>query len=286
MDLDASTLQTIYDQAINLLFDIVPKLAGAIIVYLVGKFIIQKLTKGFGIVIEKQADNPSLTKFLMSMVRAFLYVLLFLTIAYIVGINVTSFVALLGAAGLAVGLALQGSLANFAGGVLILMFKPFKVGDVIEGQGHLGTVESIDILYTKLKTFDNRSIIIPNGALSNADIINITSKPTRRVDFEVGVAYGTDLKKTRKVIIDTLSKDERIHKDPAPVAFFKEFGDSSLDISARVWTDAPNYWGVFFDNMENLKEAFEAAEIEIPFPQRDVHHYFPEGNPQSEKNNL
>lgn len=277
MEIDASTLQSIYDQGIELLYDIVPSLLYAILIFVVGKFIIKKILKGFDIVIEKKGSDPSLTHFLSSIVSATLYVLLFLTIAYIIGIPVTSFVAVIAAAGLAIGLALQGSLSNFAGGVLILLFKPFKVDDIIEGQGHLGVVESIDILYTKMRTFDNKEVIIPNGALANSDIINMSNKPKRRVEFNVGVAYGTDLKKVRSVIQDVLSKDERVHKDPEPVVYFTAFGDSSLDLMVRAWADASNLWPVFWDNMEAMKEAFEANDIEIPFPQRDVNHYYPEG---------
>ncbi len=227
--------------------------------------------------IEKKASDPSLTHFLVSVVSSVLFILLFLTIAYVIGIPVTSFVAIIGAAGLAIGLALQGSLSNFAGGVLILLFKPFRVNDVIEGQGHLGVVESIDILYTKMRTFDNKEIIIPNGALANSDIVNMSNKPTRRADFNIGVAYGTDLKKVREIILGVFAKDERVHKDPEPVVYFNSFGDSSLDLVVRVWTDASNLWPVYWDNMELMKEAFEAHDIEIPFPQRDVNHYYPDG---------
>lgn len=184
---------------------------------------------------------------------------------------------MLGAAGLAIGLALQGSLANFAGGVLILVFKPFKVGDNIEAQGILGSVEKIDILYTTVRNFDNKVVTIPNGSLANNNITNFSDKPTRRVELPVGVAYGTGLKKTRQVVLDVLAKDNRIHADPAPVVKFTNFGDSSLDLSIRFWTDTLNLWPVYWDNMEGIKEAFEANDIEIPFPQQDIHHYYPEG---------
>ncbi|WP_215225601.1 mechanosensitive ion channel family protein [Echinicola shivajiensis] len=277
MDINAETLQTLYDEGIKLLSSIVPSIIYAILIFIVGKIIINKIIKSIKLVIAKREPDPSLTNFLMSLTSAMLYVLLFLTIAYVLGIPVTSFVAILGAAGLAIGLALQGSLANFAGGVLILLFKPFKVEDVIEAKGHLGVVESIDILYTKMKTFDNKDIIIPNGALANSDLINMSNKPTRRSEIKVGVAYGTDLKKTRKIMLDVFAKDERIHRDPEPVVFFTNFGDSSLDLVARIWSDAADLWPVYFDNMERIKEAFEENDIEIPFPQRDVNHYYPDG---------
>jgi small conductance mechanosensitive channel len=178
----------------------------------------------------------------------------------------------LGAAGLAIGLALQGSLSNFAGGVLILLFKPFQVGDVITGQGHSGTVSKIDILYTHLNTFDNKEVIIPNGSLANSDVVNITSQPTRRVDINVGVAYDTDLKKARTAIFEILTNDERVHADPEPVVWLNNFGDSSLDLVVRAWANREHVWPVYFETMEKIKESFDCQEIEIPFPQRVMHH--------------
>ncbi|GAB3658948.1 mechanosensitive ion channel family protein [Echinicola sediminis] len=277
MDFNTETLQTLYASWADTIKDIALAIVYAILIYIVGKIIINKILSSMKKVIAVRNSDPSLTNFLVSLVSALLYILLVLTIAFVLGIPVTSFVAILGAAGLAIGLALQGSLSNFAGGVLILLFKPFKVNDVIDAQGHLGVVESIDILYTKMRTFDNKDIIIPNGALANSDIVNMSNKPTRRAEIKVGVAYGTDLKKTREIILGVLAKDERVLQDPAPVVFFSNFGDSSLDLSIRVWAEADNLWPVYFDNMEALKEAFEANDIEVPFPQRDVNHYYPDG---------
>lgn len=277
MEFDLETIQMIKQEAIRFLLDFGPKILGALIVFFVGKYIISLLLKALDKIFVKYEIDASLSSFLKSFARAILYVLLFITIASQIGIERTSFIAVLGAAGLAIGLALQGSLANFAGGVLILIFKPFRVGDTIDAQGTLGSVESIDILYTKVRNFDNKVVTIPNGALSNNSITNLSQKPTRRVEMLTGVAYGTDLKKTRKVILDTLKKDERIHDEPAPVVYFTNFGDSSLDLSIRCWADAGDLWPVYWDNMEAIKEAFEANEIEVPFPQRDVNHYYPEG---------
>ncbi|GAB2620004.1 mechanosensitive ion channel family protein [Belliella aquatica] len=277
MELDLETIQTIKQEAIKFLLDFGPKILGALIVFFIGKYIISLLLKALDKIFVKYDIDASLATFLKSFSKAILYVLLFITIATQIGIELTSFIAILGAAGLAVGLALQGSLANFAGGVLILIFKPFKVGDTLEAQGTIGSVESIDILYTKIKNFDNKLVTIPNGTLANNLITNHSEKPTRRVDMAIGVAYGTDLKKTRQVILSTLKRDERIHADPEPVVKFTSFGDSSLDLSVRCWTDTGDLWPVYWDNMEALKEAFEANDIEIPFPQRDVNHFYPEG---------
>src|SRR5690606_32945351 len=175
------------------------------------------------------------------------------------------------AAGLAIGLALQGSLSNFAGGVLILLFKPFKVGDVIEGQGQIGTVKKIDILYTHLHTGDNREVVIPNGNLANSEVVNMTAQPTRRVEIKVGVAYNTDLKKALEVILSILNQDERVHSEPAPAVFLNNFGDSSLDLVVRAWVNTGDLWPVYFESMEKIKSAFDRNEIEIPFPQRVIY---------------
>lgn len=252
----------------------------AVIVYFVGKWVINFTLKTFNKLFTKYDVDPSLTSFLNSFLKGLLYVVLILVVLSTLGVEVTAFIAVLGAAGLAIGLALQGSLANFAGGILILIFKPFKVGDTVEAQGTLGSVENIAILYTTVRNFDNRVVTIPNGALANNSIGNHSIKPTRRVEMAVGVAYGTDLKKTRQVILETLKKDERILSEPAAAVYFTNFGDNSLDLSVRCWVNVDDLWPVFWDNMETIKESLEANDIEVPFPQRDLHHFFPEGKPE------
>ncbi|MFD2203685.1 mechanosensitive ion channel family protein [Shivajiella indica] len=276
-DLNIDNLSIIKEKAIDLAFQFGPSLLKALILLLVGRYVIRLLIRLMSAALEKYEIDPSLSTFFKSFLNAILWVLLLISVATTLGMEMTSFVAILGAAGLAIGLALQGSLSNFAGGVLILVFKPFRVGDSVEAQGTIGEVESIDILYTKVRNFDNKVVTIPNGALANNPIINYSQKPTRRVDMAVGVAYGTDLKKVRKVILDVLKKDERIHDDPNPVVYFTNFGDSSLDLTIRCWADSADLWPVYWDNMEAIKEALEAHDIEVPFPQRDIHHYYPEG---------
>ncbi|GAB3227902.1 mechanosensitive ion channel family protein [Algoriphagus aestuariicola] len=271
MELSPETIESLLDQGIALIYRIVPSLIYALLFYIVGRFIVNKLVKGFKKVLNAREANPSLNTFLVGLVKALLYVSLFIGIATILGVPMSSFLAILGAAGLAIGLALQGSLSNFAGGVLILLFKPFKVGDVIEGQGNTGTVTKIDILYTHLNTFDNKEVVIPNGNLANSEVVNYSSQPTRRIDIKVGVAYSTDLQKAREVILDILKKDERVHAEPQPVVFLQNFGDSSLDLVVRAWADTGNLWPVYFDSMEKIKSAFDSNEIEIPFPQRVVY---------------
>lgn len=277
MEISPETLKTILDEGIQLLYQVVPSLLYAIIFYFIGRYVVKKLILGLQLILEKRETNPSLSTFLLGLVKALLFVSLFIGVATIVGVPMSSFFAILGAAGLAIGLALQGSLSNFAGGVLILLFKPFQVGDVIIGMGHKGTVQRIDILYTHLFTFDNKEVVIPNGNLANADVINITSQPTRRVDMNVGVAYSSDLKKVRKVILAILAKDSRVHSEPEPVVLLNNFGDSSLDLVIRAWTATDCYWEVYHETLEKIKEAFEKEQIEIPFPQRVVYHMKEEG---------
>lgn len=271
MELSPETVKSILDQGIELVYKIIPSLVYALLFYLVGRFFVRKLIRGFQVILEKREVNPSLNAFLVGLVNALLYVSLFIGIATILGVPMSSFLAILGAAGLAIGLALQGSLSNFAGGVLILLFKPFQVGDVITGQGHTGKVSKIDILYTHLLTFDNKEVIIPNGNLANSDVVNITAQPTRRVDLTVGVSYSTDLKKAREVILTLLKEDSRVLADPEPVVWLNTFGDSSLDLVVRAWANTDDVWPVYFETMEKIKEAFDANAIEIPFPQRVLH---------------
>jgi small conductance mechanosensitive channel len=187
------------------------------------------------------------------------------------GIQTTSFIAILGAAGLAIGLALQGSLANFAAGFLMIIFRPFKVGDFIEGAGVAGVVEEIQVFTTTLKTGDNKIIIVPNAKLSGDNIINYSAQETRRVDMTVGVSYSADLSKVREVLLDIISKEARILPEPAPLVAVAELADSSVNFVVRVWTKTGDYWGVKFDMTETIKNRFDAEGIGIPFPQRDIH---------------
>jgi small conductance mechanosensitive channel len=271
MEITPEMVDSFIAQGIDLVWLIIPKLIYAVLFYLVGRFIIGKLVRGFAKILEKREKNPSLNDFLLGVVKALLYVSLFIGIATVLGVPLTSFVAILGAAGLAIGLSLQGSLSNFAGGVLILVFKPFKSGDVIVAQGHTGVVKQIGIIYTRMTTFDNKEIVIPNGGLANSDVVNMSTQATRRADLTVGVAYGTNIKVARETILDIFKNDKRVHQDPEPVVFLNNFGDSSLDLVVRAWTDAGDLWPVYFDTMEAINTAFEEKGIEIPFPQRVVH---------------
>ena len=187
------------------------------------------------------------------------------------GIQTTSFIAILGAAGLAVGLALQGSLANFAAGVLMIIFRPFKQGDFIEGAGVSGVIEEVHIFNTVMRTGDNKTIIIPNGSLMNGNIINYSTKPTRRLDLVIGIGYDDDIKKAKQVLEDLMASEERILKDPAPTIGLLELADSSVNFAVRPWVNSADYWGVHFNLLERIKLRFDDEGISIPYPQRDIH---------------
>src|SRR5690554_1088666 len=243
----------------------------ALITLAIGWWLIGRIVSSLGHFMDKRHADPMVTGFLSSLLNALLRVLLLLSVAGMVGIETTSFIALIGAAGLAVGLALQGSLANFAGGVLILFLRPFRAGDYIEAQGTAGTVESILIFHTVLRTADNKTIILPNGSLSNGSITNYSTKPTRRVDINVGISYDDDIKQARAILLSLAAADERVLKDPAAVVYMTSLGESTVNMSLRMWTKSGDFWGVFFDVQEQTKEAFDREGISFPFPQRTVH---------------
>jgi len=248
-----------------------PKVVLAIITLVIGMWLINR----FVTVLDKKlsAKDPTLTKFLCGLIGVVLKILLLVSVASMVGIATTSFVAIIGAAGLAIGLALQGSLANFAGGVLILIFKPFKVGDAIEAQGYMGTVVEIQILYTILNTFDNRRVVIPNGNLSNASLTNMSANETRRCDMTFGIGYEDDIDKAKAICRKLIEEDERTLSDPEPLVVVGALGESSVDLTVRAWTRASDLWPFYWDMQERVKKAFDAEGISIPFPQRDVHMY-------------
>lgn len=241
----------------------------ALITLAVGWWLINRLTDKLGKLLALRKADLALQGFISSLVNIILKVLLIVSVASMIGIQTTSFVAAIGAAGLAIGLALQGSLANFAGGVLILLFRPFKIGDWIEAQGVSGTVDSIQIFHTVLRTGDNKTVIVPNGNLSNGIITNYNRQPTRKVVFDVGVDYDADLQKVREVLL-ALADDSRVLKEPAPVVVVTALGDSAITVSLRVWVNTPDYWDVLFMFNEHSRDRLKATGIDIPFPQRVV----------------
>ena len=261
----------ILTQSTEMIIHYGPRLIGAIIVFFIGGWLIKALTNGLGSMMEKRKMDESLKPFLKSLINIILRILLIISVLSMIGVEMTSFIAILGAAGLAVGLALSGTMQNFAGGVMILIFKPFKVGDVIDAQGHLGTVNEIQIFNTILKTFDNKTIIIPNGGLSNSSMTNYSTEEKRRVDWTFGIAYGDNTDKAKIVIKRLANADPRILKDPELFVAVSELGSSSVNFTVRAWVNAPDYWSVFFDMNENIYKTFNSEGINIPFPQMDIH---------------
>lgn len=249
------------------------KIITALVIFIVGRWVAKALRGMTRKLMAKKNVDPIIIGFTCNM--AYIALLLFVIIAALgqLGIQTTSFIAILGAAGLAIGLALQGSLSNFAAGFLMVIFRPFNVGDYIEGAGVAGTVEEIQIFTTTLQTPDNKTVIIPNATLTGDNIINWTVKGTRRVDMVFGIGYDDDIDKARQIMEDVLAKDERILKDKATQISVVELADSSVNFVVRPWANAGDYWGVYMDAMENIKKAFDAAGVSIPYPQRDVHVY-------------
>lgn len=265
--LSEDTIQRLISSLVSFCF----RLGLAIVVFILGKFIIQWIFRWLRKTMNKRGADASLTTFLLSLVKITLYFILIITIIGILGVPTSSFLALFASAGVAVGLALSGTLQNFAGGVLILLLRPYRVGDFIEAQGYLGVVKEIQIFNTIINTPDNKTIIIPNGGLSTGTINNFSREKLRRVDWTVGVAYGTDFLQARNVILSILENEERIHKTPAPVVYINELADSSVNLAVRAWVDSSDYWDVFFLINERVYQRLPEEGIQFPFPQLDVH---------------
>jgi len=251
---------------IDLATDYGLKVLAAIIIWIIGSWIIKKILKATRKIMTKSNYEESLQKFLINLISWGLKIILIITLLGTLGIPTTSFAAIIAAAGLAIGLALQGSLGNFAGGVLIMIFKPFKIGDLIEAQGQTGVVKAIEIFTTKLTGLSNREIIIPNGALSNGNIINYTTEGTRRVDLVFGVGYDSDIKQVKEVLMNVLTSNPKILSTPEPTVNVLALADSSVNFAVRPWCNADDYWAVYFGVTEDVKEALDAAGIEIPYP--------------------
>ena len=243
-----------------------PKIIGAILIWIIGSWVIKKVLKQTNKLMDKKGYDKSLQKFLMNLLSWTFKIVLIITILGVLGIETTSFAAILASAGLAIGLALQGSLANFAGGVLIMIFKPFKIGDLIEAQGELGVVKEIEIFTTKLNSPENKEIIIPNGTLSNGNITNYSTEGLLRVNLTIGVGYDEDIKEAKAVILKVLTDNPQVLKDPAPTVNVSELADSSVNFAVRPWATTADYWDVYFGTLENCKIALDKAGIEIPYP--------------------
>ncbi|WP_044400081.1 mechanosensitive ion channel family protein [Lacinutrix sp. Hel_I_90] len=261
-------LQKWIDKGYDIIVEYAPKVLLAIVIWIVGAFVLKYLKKGVAKAMDKSNYDIGLKKFLLNLIGWGLKIVLIVIILGTVGVETTSLAAIIAAAGLAIGLALQGSLANFAGGVLIMIFKPFKIGDFIKAQGETGTVKQIEIFTTKLLTPDNKEVIIPNGSLSNGTITNYSTEATRRVDVTFGVGYDSDIKTTKEVIQKVIHGNALILEEPAPAINVSELGDSSINFFTRVWVNKEDYWAIHFYMIEQTKEALDAAGIDIPYPHR------------------
>ncbi|MCD4829765.1 MAG: mechanosensitive ion channel [Candidatus Cloacimonetes bacterium] len=247
------------------------KLLGAVAVWIIGAWIIKAIMNALCKTMDKRNTDESLKPFLRSIVGMLLKIMLAISVLRMLGIEMTSFIAILAAMGLAVGMALSGMLQNFAGGVMIMIFKPFKVGDVIDAQGYTGAVHEIQILNTSLKTLDNKVIIIPNGGLSTSPLTNFTTEKRRRVDWTIAIGYGDSVDKAKEVLRKLCDEDTRIMKDPEVFIAVSELADSSVNLIVGAWVDTADYWAVFFEMNEKVYKTFGEEGLHIPYPQMDVH---------------
>ncbi|MEL6973770.1 MAG: mechanosensitive ion channel domain-containing protein [Bacteroidota bacterium] len=259
------------EKAIDWIWNMLPNLILAIVLLVMGLWVVRLINRLVRRFFEKKDYDPTLESFLQSFISIGLKVLLFVLVVTQLGVKTSSLIALLGAAGLAIGLALQGSLSNFAGGVLILLFKPFRVGDWISAQGVDGAVKEITIFNTKLTTFGNQIAIIPNGQLSNGNVVNYNAEPIRRENYIVGISYSSNIKTAKDILLAICEEDDRILNDPAPEVYVDSLGDSSVNLTLRFWAPNEVFWPARFNVIESSKLRFDEAGIEIPFPQRVVH---------------
>jgi small conductance mechanosensitive channel len=258
------------DKLKQLMVEFTPKILVALAILFIGSFFIGLAVKASKKLMKVGGLDETLQKFLGNLVNWALKILLIITVMSKLGVETTSFAAIIASAGLAIGLALQGSLGNFAGGVLIMIFKPFKIGDLIEAQGEIGVVKEIEIFTTKLIGLSNKVIIIPNGSLSNGNIINYSQQGTRRVDLTIGVSYEADIKQTKEVLLNILTSHPKVLKDPAPNVTVSELADSSVNFAVRPWSKTEHYWDVYFEVTEAVKLELDKAGIDIPYPHQVI----------------
>ena len=270
-DVYLNDFQSFLGKFMDKIIGFLPSLIGAIIVLFVGVWICRLIRKFVRRLMVARSVDITIQNFVNELLRWVLYIILFLTVIQKVGVPVSSFLGALAAAGVAIGLALQGSLSNFAGGIMLLILKPFRIGDSIEAKGHLGTVERIGMFYTTIIKFGNERVIIPNGPLFSDNIINYSQNPTRRDNIIVGIGYGSDLKKAKEILYSLTQSCPTALQDPAPVVYVNELADSSVNFTLRVWSKTEHYWDTHFYLIEQIKLTFDKEGIEIPFPQRDVH---------------
>ncbi|MHA7056969.1 mechanosensitive ion channel family protein [Aquimarina sp. M1] len=259
-----------WEQFVAWIWDFVPGVISAVVIFFVGIWIINVFSRGLRKFFKRKDYDETLERFLYDLINIGLKILLIVLVVTQLGVQTSSLVAILGAAGLAIGLALQGSLANFAGGVLILFFKPFKIGDFIEAQGVSGTVKEISIFTTKLNTFGNQLAVIPNGKISNGNILNYSAENMRRDKIEIGVSYNSNIKEAKDILLELINSQDKVIKDPAPEIYVSELGDSSVTLSLRYWAMNEDFWAIHFYTIEEAKRRLEDKGVSIPFPQREI----------------
>lgn len=264
-------LDQIIHEAITMGMNTGKSIIVAVVVFIIGRYIVRFINKLVAQMLERRNVEPTIQSFLKSLLNILLITLLIITVVGSLGVNTTSFAALLASAGVAVGMALSGNLQNLAGGIILLIFKPYKVGDFIDAQGVSGTVKAIQIFHTIFTTSDNKEIYIPNGALSSGNIVNYSKNATRRVEFIIGVEYGSDIEKVKEVTLNLLKSDSRILQDPAPFMAVSELAASSVDLILRVWVNSSDYWAVSFDTKERIYAEYNKQGIGFPFPQLQIH---------------
>lgn len=264
-------LEKVIQQIITFSVDAGKSILLAAVIFIAGRFLISVINRLVTQMMERKKIDATIQSFLRSFINILLTILLLISVVSALGVNTTSFAALLASAGVAIGMALSGNLQNLAGGLIILLFKPYKVGDYIDAQGVSGTVKEIQIFHTVLTTPDNKIIYVPNGSLSSGSVTNYSLSALRRVDWTIGVEYGTEIEKVRQTALDLIKKDSRILTDPAPFIALSALADSSVNITIRVWTKNEDYWGVFFDMNQNIYEVFNKEGIAFPFPQVTIH---------------
>ena len=268
---NSESMQTLIGKGIELGIEAGKSIIVAVVIYFVGKALISLVNRMLSGMMERRNVDPAIQSFVKSLANILLMILLAISVVSALGVNTTSFAALLASGGVAVGMALSGNLQNLAGGIVILLFRPFKVGDYIEAQGTGGTVSEIQIFHTILTTPDNKKIYLPNGALSSGNITNYSKEPLRRVDFTVAVEYGEDIDKVRKALKNILEKDARVLQEPAPVIVLGALADSSVNMTVRVWVKSEDYWNVFFETNETIYNEFNRQGINFPYPQLTIH---------------
>lgn len=251
--------------------EIAAKVAIALVIYFVGRWLINRLIKVVNKICDKRGVEVSLQQFFKNMIKVVLYICLLLTVVGVLGINTTSLVAMFASASLAIGMALSGTMQNFAGGVMILLLRPYRIGDYVEAQGQAGTIKEISLFNTVITTVDNQTIYVPNSSISTGIINNYSQAATRRVDWNITISYGDDVEVARRVLIEMMNSDKRVMQDPAPVVYLTSLGDSAVNISARAWVDNADYWGVYFDLNERIYNELPKHGLHFPFPQLSVH---------------